>query len=481
MFGINKTGDTLGKKATAVSIGSVGSGSNGKLCSDLDNVYMASEKLTFLLRNSIKSVSNVLFHLHKQKDYLNTFSSSMDSILSSTSGINRGVSEMGDSLKKLDDEIQASGVIFEQIGSSIQNVAGTVSNRIQITDELASATGEGASKVARVLDVINVLSQNVDAIKDVISAINDISERTNLLAMNAAIEAAHAGKAGLGFAVVAGEIRKLSEGTKANSANIEKTLKSMIDTLADARHTADEAGSAMKWIGGKVDETRNSFQEITSEMDSLSVGSRQISQSVRQVITLSSETSDRFSGIASHVSEMLSELDNEKVSFQKVKGQADDISHLMSSDLYDINNMVACCIDIDSNIRQRATCECSKSSKYSVEKIPFTLILLKHLSWVTKVRALLDGKMTAEGVTLGDHHACDLGKWIDGLDSSNGFTSSPIFQTLLREHESLHDIVKIVFRNKDLLSIEEREDKYKSLLEKSNNVIDCLVKLRTYL
>lgn len=474
MFGKKKSDGEV----VAVNRATVRRGNDGN-CTDLDNIYTASEKLSFLLRSSVKSVSQVLFYMHKQNDYLSSFSSSIDSVLESTTSVRGRVGEMESSLSRLDGEIKSSGAVFEQLGASVQSVAEVVSNRIKITEELAAATNEGAGKVARVLDVINVLSQNVDAIKDVISAINDISERTNLLAMNAAIEAAHAGKAGLGFAVVAGEIRKLSEGTKANSANIEKTLKSMIDTLADAHHTADEAGSAMKWIGGKVDETRTSFQEITDEMDNLAADSRQVSQSVRQVLKLSHESNEYFSGIASGVVTMLSELDNERNSLQKIQSQARDVSELMSGDLFDMNNMVACCIDMDANVRKRAHCECTSSSKYVAEKIPFNTILLKHLAWVTKVRALLDGKMSAEGVTLGDHHACDLGKWIDNEAANTGVTSSKNFQVLLREHEALHDIVKTVFRSKELLSQEERELKYRDLLERSNTVIDCLVKLRT--
>ena len=476
MFGKNKAKAT---ENADVSVGSTTQRAVGASCQDLDGIYSASEKLSFLLRSSIKSVSNVLFCLTEQKENLGSFANSIESVFSSASDVGTRMTEMENSLKRLNNEIQSSGAVFEQFGSSVQNIASVVSNRIQITDELATATGEGASKVARVLDVINVLSQNVDAIKDVISAINDISERTNLLAMNAAIEAAHAGKAGLGFAVVAGEIRKLSEGTKANSANIEKTLKSMIDTLADAHHTADEAGTAMKWIDGKVDETRSTFQEITSEMDSLASGSRQISQSVRQVSDLSRQTDSYFSSISTNVNKMVSELDSERVGLAAIKRQADEISNMMSGDLFDMNNMLNCALDIDGNVRKRAQCDCTGNSKYVTEKFPFTTILLKHLAWVTKVRALLDGKMSGEGVTLGDHHACDLGKWIDTEAAATGITSTATFQNLLREHEALHGIVKDVFRNKNLMSVDEREKKYRELLDRSNAVIDCLVKLRT--
>lgn len=478
MFGKNKADVNSGGK---VSGGATSQQSVAKNCQDLDGIYTSSEKLSFLLRSSISSVSNVLLALNEQQNVFGSFTGSMDSILDSTTDVGRKMSEMENVLKRLTGEIQTSGAVFEQFGNSVQNVAGIISSRIQITDELATATGEGAGKVVRVLDVINVLSQNVDAIKDVISAINDISERTNLLAMNAAIEAAHAGKAGLGFAVVAGEIRKLSEGTKANSANIEKTLKSMIDTLADARHTADEAGTAMKWIGGKVDETRSAFQEITSEVDNLAVGSRQISHSVRQVSDLSSQTNNCFSAISSNVNRVVEELDNERSSFDKVKDNSDNIIHLMSGDLFDMNAMLSCCVDIDTNARKRSLCSCSVASKYYQEKIPLTTIMLKHLLWVTRVRALLDGKMSAEGITLGDHHSCDLGRWMDTEAEKLGITNSPIFQNLTRSHEALHDIVKSVFRSKDLMSFGEREAKYRDLLDKSNDVIDNLMKLRSTL
>ena len=481
MFGKSKANAKDGERSGVAAGSATRRVIDGNTCQDLDGVYTSSEKLTFALKRSINSVANILFKMLSQRGAMKTLRGSMDSVVSVTSGLEAKMEDVDVALQRLNGEVQSSGVVVEKFGSSVKSVAEEVSSKIQIIDELATATGEGVGKVARVLDVINVLSQNVDAIRDVISAINDISERTNLLAMNAAIEAAHAGKAGLGFAVVAGEIRKLSEGTKANSANIEKTLKSMIDSLADVRKTADEAGAAMKWIGGKVEETRTSFQEVAVDMDELATGSRQVSQSVRQVSDMSVQTKDQFSAVVSNVKNMMVSFDGGSQVFEEIRGRQNDIFSLLGGDFYDMNEMLACNLDIDASSRRQAQRSCSDgSSKYSAETFPFTMILLKHLSWVTKVRALLDGKMSAEGATLGDHHSCDLGKWIDNESSSiPSVTSSPVYQTLLKEHEALHGIVQTVFRQIGSLSEAEREAKFQELLEKSNSVIDCLIKLRS--
>ena len=112
---------------------------------------------------------------------------------------------------------------------------------------------------------------------------------------------------------------------------------------------------------------------------------------------------------------------------------------------------------------------------------PFTNIILKHLSWVTKVRALIDGKLSGEGISLGDHHACDLGKWIDTQAESLGLSEKPSFKALVESHEALHSVVHDVFNNLETLSLSEREDRYATLLKKSQAVIDNLVVIRSEL
>ena len=114
--------------------------------------------------------------------------------------------------------------------------------------------------------------------------------------------------------------------------------------------------------------------------------------------------------------------------------------------------------------------------------MPFALIVLKHLGWVTKVRALIDGKIVPNSIELSDSRKCDLGQWIEKKASSyEGLTQHPEFKKLLAQHEKLHDITKIVFNQLKTLSREQLEDYYAQLLEHSSAVIESLSTLRQFI
>lgn len=423
------------------------------------------EKFVDVLRKNIVSSSDIISDILKQEESFNSFGVSMKGAISAIENISSQIQTVKGLVSEVDDAVHSSGAAIEQIAGSVHKVADIVGERIVLTRELTSATESGSAKVAKVLDVISILNKNVDAIKNVISAINDISERTNLLAMNAAIEAAHAGKAGLGFAVVAGEIRKLSDVTRDNAANIDSTLRSMIDTLSEAHQTANEAGDAMKWIGGKVSETTDSFNQITEHMEQLSAGGDELLSSVKVISESADNLKEKFEGVSSSVGTIAESTSGSRQYFSNIRTNSASISSRMSEDLFNMNDMISTALDIDAVLEGEA-----KSA------FPYSGIVLKHLAWVTKVRALIDGRLSAADVKIYDHTACDLGKWLASADEE--LKSRSGFALLESEHEELHSIVHKVFTSRDSMSRSELEQSYKDLLAKSGDVIKLLNELR---
>lgn len=154
------------------------------------------EKFVDVLRKNIVSSSDIISDILKQEDSFKSFGVSMKGAISAIENISSQIQTVKGLVSEVDDAVHSSGASIEQIAGSVHKVADIVGERIVLTRELTSATESGSAKVAKVLDVISILNKNVDAIKNVISAINDISERTNLLAMNAAIEAGSCGNFG---------------------------------------------------------------------------------------------------------------------------------------------------------------------------------------------------------------------------------------------------------------------------------------------
>jgi methyl-accepting chemotaxis protein len=123
---------------------------------------------------------------------------------------------------------------------------------------------------------IEEISKSMDGIAQAIKIISTIAANTNLLSMNAAIEAAHAGEAGRGFAVVAGEIRKLSENTRENSVNISRTLKSIIDGIAVTSKQSGDTGGRINTMAKEISSFAATISGIINTFGEMSAGSGEI-------------------------------------------------------------------------------------------------------------------------------------------------------------------------------------------------------------
>ncbi|MBE0496456.1 MAG: methyl-accepting chemotaxis protein, partial [Campylobacterales bacterium] len=198
----------------------------------------------------------------------------------------------------------------------------TVKNQAQ---HLEKTMQETATKEQALAERLDAVSHNANEVKDVLNIIRDIAEQTNLLALNAAIEAARAGEHGRGFAVVADEVRKLAERTQKSLVEIDATINVVVQSINDAN--GDIAKNA-KEVNGLV--------EISGQLQH---GVTSIDATVKKTIMDASETVKSFVATASQIQEMVKEIEKvNEISASNVGSidnvsQASDHLHAMTENL----------------------------------------------------------------------------------------------------------------------------------------------------
>ncbi|GMO51328.1 MAG: hypothetical protein Pg6C_16000 [Treponemataceae bacterium] len=173
---------------------------------------------------------------------------------------------------KIISQVQAVEESSSSAGEMVLSLKSTSEISLQKRDavqKLIINAGKGQASMRETIDAVNKISESIGGIAATIKTISGIANNTNLLAMNAAIEAAHAGNAGKGFAVVADEIRRLSENTRENSRNISFTLSNIIEGITVTSKRSSETDSMITGMSSEISgfaEAMNAFISTFEEL-----------------------------------------------------------------------------------------------------------------------------------------------------------------------------------------------------------------------
>jgi Na+-translocating ferredoxin:NAD+ oxidoreductase RNF subunit RnfB len=187
--------------------------------------------------------------------------------------------------KSQGETVAESSAAVEEMMASIRNVDALVRKRMDLVQGLQAETDSGAAAFQKTVQSVKRVTDSVETIRGVTGAIEEVAANTNLLAMNAAIEAAHAGASGRGFAVVASEIRRLAEQTTHQSGRIAADLETIRTEVQGTQALSAEAG---RRLGALVDQLRDlslGFVELAHTMAEMAAGTGQVQGGLGDVVS----------------------------------------------------------------------------------------------------------------------------------------------------------------------------------------------------
>lgn len=211
----------------------------------------------------------------------------LDSSVGDSSGavgqIAAGIEETDRELEGQIAMVEESSAAVTQMIASIQNVGRITDMGAETTNELTQAASAGSNMLGETISVISSVQEGIDGIGNITAIIQGIASRTNLLAMNAAIEAAHAGDAGRGFSVVADEIRKLAEASAKNSREISGILGQMVDNIHSANRAGQDTRESFTRLNERVNDVKKAYDSIQMSMKELEVGGGEILKAINEL------------------------------------------------------------------------------------------------------------------------------------------------------------------------------------------------------
>lgn len=233
------------------------------------------------------------------RDELSRLASRIKDMEEAIEEINGGITDLDERLENQTVAVTESSSSIEEMTSSIQNVANIAKRESTTSRDLLDQVQEGETALSATGDSVNNIAVQFDSVQDTLSVINSIAASTNLLAMNAAIEAAHAGEAGRGFAVVAEEIRNLANSTTENAEKISLMIKSMIERIQQAISSSEQSSDIFRAINERTHRFVEAFGEISGATLEVSSGAEETLKGVLDLRDSSQQIKDT-SGVIQH-------------------------------------------------------------------------------------------------------------------------------------------------------------------------------------
>ncbi|NNM67367.1 MAG: bacteriohemerythrin [Spirochaetales bacterium] len=354
----------------------------------------------------------------------------------------------------------------EEMAASIERISQESSHSYTEIQEITALTRQGQNEMSQTSSLIRQMTSAIGDLRGFIEVIDDIAAKTSILAINAAIQAAHAGVAGRGFAVVADEVRKLAESSSKNAESIARRMVGLISDIGEAEKASDRTSKLFGTTEQRVQAAAGSFLEIEQGTKELAIGGREILSAVLSLRENTSKMHDAGESVVDAISTLRQGLDGLKINWNAVENDLKTIRTHATEVNFDSLTISQSFVSQIQTLRSLENLETSDLALLASE------LKLQHSAWSSRIRAAIDGRITLKSHDVSDPHTSALGSWLHSDGKS--LLQEGVWSALKQSHQAAHEAAVVALAAYEKGELLNAENAYQELSKLSKKILEVI-------